>query len=255
MSNVYFCPANLALYTMSMSPAEDPNYPLVNLTDYDPYTLWKSSDNTTMNQWLQIDMGSAVSCNYIIVDQQDANAIPSGYVLYASSTSDFSADVTTITTLDVSKTYEFKSFSAFARRYWRLVLSEPTGTDYWTIGNLFIGTCVSSLPYQYGYRTEALEHAVVQKIALDGRIRTSRNYTGGRKIFEVTFPIQDNTFRSAWLTFCSTIKNSQFPFYFTDFDSTPYYVMFDRPYNPLTTVAYGWNAVESVKMITQLSIY
>jgi hypothetical protein len=86
--------------------------------------------------------------------------------------------------------------------------------------------------------------------ALNGITRTSQTF-GGRKLWELNFVLQDNTFVTAFQSFMSTIRGKLYPFFFKDVDANlTRYFKLDSDYQPLTGRRYNINDLETLKLKT-----
>ncbi|WP_164716281.1 discoidin domain-containing protein [Paenibacillus whitsoniae] len=105
----------------SASTTWSTSYPAANAFDGDTATRWSASSGSTANQWISVDLGSAMAVNQVIVKETTYQRVTS-YKLQSSSDGSTFTDIpgTSGTTLGASKTI---SFSPVTMRYVRLYVS------------------------------------------------------------------------------------------------------------------------------------
>jgi hypothetical protein len=130
-------PVNLALDQPVTASGYTQTYTPANAVDGDTSTYWESTDNA-FPQWLQVDLGSAVSISRIVMDLPPSS---SWGTRTQSITIQGSTDGTNYTTVAGSAAYTFTSpantvtvpFPAATMRYLKLTFTANTG---WPAGQL-----------------------------------------------------------------------------------------------------------------------
>ena len=252
MSNPLFIAQDWAAVTFTASHSADASYPLTNLKTGFARDVWKSS-SLAANQWLKIDLGSALTIDRFVIEGMSADTFTVQY-----DTNDDSSFANPVTHIGITPStdgdpYVADQFSGQgAKRYWRLLWS-GTPSTYPSIGQIMM--CIGfspSYPYDFGYRTKNREfESAVRSIALDGSIRTAIEYNG-REVLEMTFTLISDADRAKFVTFFNTVRGPWLPFYFIDIDDAVYYVHLDERYNPLQTDNYQLNTLQRLVMRKQL---
>jgi hypothetical protein len=248
MANPKLLAVDLSTYSLSADSASA-GESLTNLQDYYADTIWRSN-TTTKNQTLNVDFGSPIYANMVVIQNYN-NPTDVSMTLQGSNNA---STWTNLTTFDGLNDPELHEFTLSAYRYFRIVYSGTvplTSEPY--VGNLFIGKAVEfTTTYDFGYKKDNANYVTYESTALDGRIRTSQVY-GGRYIWELAFTLQDNTLASDFRTFISTVQGKLKSFYLIDTDGvTVRYVHLTEDYVPITTTHYGRHSV-SLKMREQMA--
>lgn len=152
-------PENLALgKTVFASSQEDDNVPPSAAVDGDMQTRWASGSSD--NQWLRVDLGSAMDINHVIINWESAYS--SKYRIDVSLTGN-SADFTTVySTSDARGGITAHSFDTVKARYVRLYCETRAttwGNSVWEFG-------VYNLPAEF--ETQVTTASEVQTTTLTG---------------------------------------------------------------------------------------
>jgi hypothetical protein len=221
-------------------------YPVDNLKDYNSKTRWVSEIAT--DQKVYYAFPTASTCDTMVIENHNLDAALGVLKLQASSTSDFSSDVTTTYTLSASSGTIYKEFNSTTKQYWRLWFSGSLNTEPF-IGNCVIGKRVEiPQPYNWGYKTSNWQHDVSSKITLGGRVRASLSYTG-RYTNELAFQYVTDATRVAWILFVKAVRGRLHPFYFVDLDGSVQCVQFQEDYTPAAAMRYGINDIQTIRML------
>ncbi len=187
--------------------SEATGYPKENLQDRSEHTKWKSTDATDQN--LDVDWGSAIACDYVILGGHNL------YTAGATVTVQYSDDASTYYTagsgVPGSNDPFLVSFTSASHRYWRVVLS--TGSVAYELATLFIGSKFShTINKDYGMN---FGRAVgVELRETKGGQRRSNLNADPRKIWEFTFTYFEESHKNNFLTWAEDGKLSHLPFYF-----------------------------------------
>lgn len=256
MPNLILLGSDLSTYTLSAT-STDSSYPLTNLQTYFASDTWKSA-SVAANQTLVIDFGVSTACDFIVLENY-ASGNADSVVLEADTVSNFASATTVISagTIDPSLTPSpnpaYFTFSSVSRRYWRLKYNLSAGSlaavPY--VGNWFLGAKMDfGYSYDYPYKSKDKKYETVEKVALDGRIRTAQPYAG-RQMFEVKLSLLNDATKTNFQTFVSKVRGKLRPFYISDVDNAVYYVHFDGDYMAMDTIRYQLNNVP-IKLKAQL---
>ncbi len=244
-----------------------------NLLNYFTDSLWISSNAD--DQELRITFTTSGVTDAFVLDPFNNSFGPSAILtLSASDNSTFTAGlVSPISAFSLYQSAGIESgmlivpFTSVTKKYWKVILTGMNTSP--SAGNMWIGKTLDfTSAYDFGYQKEDAEYVTTEFTALNGKTRSSQNYDG-RKIYNIKFSLQNNTFRTAYQTFISTIKGRLRPFYFVDVDtiltitgnSNYYssgnirYMHLDSDYSPITVQRYGLNNTEQLRLKTKYSIY
>lgn len=230
-----FIGVDLSTYSLSAT-STNASYPLSNLSDYETDTQWKSN-STAINQVLEVDMGSSVSADSVVLSGYNQ---PGDLGVYFQGSNNRTA-WTNLTLLDGGSYY---TYSASAYRYFRVYYNSIAALgEAPYMSNLFIGSRLTfTTPYDWKYKILNTQYQTSEKVALDGRIITSQ-VSEGRHGFELAFTSQNNSWLDSYKRFINVVRGKERPFYFVDPDSNVYYVHLADDYNPVTTRRYNVNDV------------
>ena len=123
-----------------------------------------------------------------------------------------------------------------------------------TVGVFWAGPgAVMDSPIDVPYKIENAEFKTFEGVTLNGNIRTTRLYTGGRGIYEVKFSLQSNYASDSLRVTYRSAKGKGYPIYFSEDPTTTgnlsRLVFFADDYLPIETTGYNLNTV-SVRMKT-----
>ena len=212
------------------------SYPLSNLLDRNPASYWLSASLSSGNQYVNIDLGSARSCDTCIIEGSNFGDLTATYI-YLQYSSD-AITYTTAETVSLSSAVQKLEFTAANYRYWRFdIFKSGTFAAYPKIGNIFLGTRVEmTQPYDTGIEKSS-GFSTSQTRAIDGTRYTSQLYNGLKK-YKIKFTNINETDKTSINTLFEGIRGSYFPFYFVDADSTIVLVYSVNDENPIQTKAY-----------------
>ena len=242
MANLKFykCDVTAVTYTATGS---DASYPLTNLNSFFVGDYWKGA-NANNNQQLALSYALSGKTFIIVGGSNIAGIVADGgnVVLQRAADSAFTSNLETIKTWATGNdTFtELTTFEASNRQYWRLYYNN-TASAVPIVGNFYVGIELDlgdwhAYPYLGGKK---LYDSVSEMKALDGRIRTSRTYTGGRRMWSLPIKNTTSAVASTFSTFFGTVGGRGMPFYFTDANSNLYLVMFDMDDDPFVAINAG----------------
>ncbi len=257
MSNPRITYQNLSNY-FSVS-ASYPGYSATtetsSLQSYENADVWKSSV-TSSGQLISIDFGSAQTFTDVVIDSNNFSDLNCTFIsLIGADDSNLSVNATSAIydMKDSGSLFHTTFASPVSKRYWGVKFYGAQST-YPYIGNLFLSNdLVFNTPYDWNYKTENKEYQTTEKVSLSGRIMTSQNFAG-RIIYELQFSLQDNTLKTDFQTFQTTIRGKLRPFYFINTDGTIRYMHCTDDYVPVESYRYNYNNV-SLNMRTHESDY
>jgi hypothetical protein len=241
----------------------DASFPVSNLSDFEPATMWKGSSVSNPTNYIIADYGIATECTMCVIDNHNLSSfigLRNGVKLEASSVADFSTDLhVVVADLAVSSSADpaVFTFESHTKRYWRVFWDNDADALNYApqVGNIFIGTPLEfTTPYEWNYKTENAEYQTNTKTALDGTIRSSQTFAG-RLLSELKFSNQSDTFRVAFQTFHRSIRGSMYPFYFIDVNGTTVRYVHMEDYVPVSVPGYGRNEVSSIRLRTHEASY
>jgi hypothetical protein len=252
MSNPRFYAGELDAAVFTMSVAENASYPLSNLSTYVPSDQWRSSA-TTANQTLNIDMGTAVARDSVIIENHNFDAISGTHTVLQYDLNDNASfanpvDAAILNALGNGRVKV--GFSSATKRYWR-VLFEAGGAlgAAPQLGQIFISHEMDAgQTYVYPYSEENETTPAVVRRSLSGVARSARTY-GAITTWSILFDMMDDTFRTGWLRFHQKVLGC-IPFYYADPDDSLWLVYFPSDV-ALQTIRYGRNKTAEIKMETQ----
>lgn len=261
MGNPQILFTDLSAITPTISGIEtDSSNPVTNLTNYEPNISWGASEYAK-NFSVIINYGSSHSCNSVLIDNIATYFSGAGTILVeAANNAAFSYQYVSLGSLTSGNMIQTNMFDMYykkfpvstSRMYWKFTISaDANGYDQGnpSIGQIFLNDMLEfNTTYDNGYKTENKEYLTSEEVSLDGTIRTTQTYAG-RRINEIKFRLQNDTFKTNFRTFYQTVRGKLYPFYFIDTDGTTIrYVHFADDYIPLVTQSYGLHNVESMKL-------
>ena len=249
------CDLSVPTYTWSVGVTS--GYPVDNLKNYFPDSVSRSNA-TTDAQYLTIDFGTAVSCNYVILHGHNFETLglPSNEVLLQTNTNDDTnwADASTVVTITADVDPIGYSFNAVSKRYWRLLFSKGSALSAKPeIGNLFLGTTLDfEKPHEFKHYTNMPSSVTSKMRSLDGRMRTAQTY-GPIRRHRATFRLHSDAFVALWRTFLATVGNDALPYYYIDKDSGLYLVNLTSGFTPAESFRYNLNDIATLEMESTLA--
>ena len=235
MANIKFMWQSLEDTTLTAT-STDSAFPLTNLQNRNPALVWKS-DVATSSQFLNIDFGSARSCDTCIIDGTNFGDISATYIQLHYSNDNF-VSATVAGSFSLTSSTQKLEFTTGSYRWWRIQMFDTVPfTIYPKIGNIFLGTRVEmTQPYDTGIEKSS-GFSTSQTRAIDGTRYTSQLYNGLKK-YKIKFTNINETDKTSINTLFEGIRGSYFPFYFVDADSTIVLVYSVNDENPIQTKAY-----------------
>ncbi len=225
------------------------SFPVTNLQTYIVSDVSKSN-STGSDQYFQIDLGSAIACDTIVIDGHNfATVDPDTNIKLQYNTNDDTTwtdaedAVVIMSTLAYTNNTVSKTFSTQTKRYWRILFSSTAAVPI-QIGNIFLGTRLAfDSTYEWDFARGNKEYETQESTSLNGLVRMSQVFAG-RKRWDLQFRLQSNTFKSSFDTFIDTVRGKLRPFYFVDVDSAIYYVHLDTDYNDVRGYRYNMNNLQ-----------
>lgn len=126
------------LYLLGTPTATDTasGYNVLNVTDYKDYTFWKA--NTSGNQYIKIDCGSAKSADCVAFYAHNLDSTGANATVSVESSTDNSAWTNRLTGFTPQLGANIKKFTSASARYWRVKI--VTASVQARVGVLFLGT-------------------------------------------------------------------------------------------------------------------
>lgn len=256
MANPIFIAQNLSNYTLTATSTNS-SYPLTNLQDYVESTQWKSN-SLANTQVLKIDFGAAVECDCIVLGNHNFASIVT--TINENLNLDYSDNdsawtncyLWTHTTIDADPNYI--AFTAATHRYWRLSWTAAGDlATYPALGNIYLAKKFDiGAPYNYGYRDGLYTYSTAEGVALNGLIRTSQQYGGGRKTWMFGFKSGNalsDAVKANWNIFFNLIQGKLRPFYFVDTDGTTVkFVHINIDENPVQAIKAGLSEIPNITL-------
>jgi len=244
---------DLSRYNPSVSgTSSNSEFPITNLLNYLTEERWISS-TTSANQSVIIDFGVAKSCNTLIIQNHNFDAVVNtgSIFLQAADNATFSSGLTDVATISPPDNGIYlSSFITTSKRYWRLFFNAVLN-DCPYLGNLFLDNTLDfSGTYTWNYKNDDPTYDTVENISLNGAIRTSQNYKA-RLRSSFNFAMQTNQFKQQFLTFLTVIRNKLYPFYFINTDNVIRYVVLESDFNPIDVMRYNSNDIKNFNIKTQ----
>jgi len=249
-----------SLVTYSGSHPVQSNGSLTNLKSGWSDEYWVS-DSLVESQSLAMDFGiisGSKARNFLLIDGHNLDTCQSDGTIYlqASNNADFDSgteDVVAIQIdLDAMTTPKpdiiFQSFTPVAKRYWR-VAYYGTKQEEPRIANIIVDKSVDfQFQEKWGYKKENQLFITNENTTLDGSINNSKSQDG-RLMYELDFPLQNNTFKSTLKEFLKVCRGSWQSFYF--YDSSHSWIrqmLLQEDYYPVVVKKYGLNQIATLKM-------
>lgn len=250
MPNPRFYAGDLEEATYTMSLTEVVAFPLANLANYDPNSLWKSSANTK-GQTLNIDFGSAKARNFVVIDGNNFDSMISVNLQVGVTDDGAFASPTTVTTLHARGDEPVKvDFSSVTKRYWRILFTN-TSSIVPQLGQIFINQAFDAgKHYEFPYSAKDEIFETSRARALNGFLRTSQSYKG-ILTWQIRFKNMNETFAASWLRFHQKVRGSMLPFYYVDPDDAMFYVLLSGDQNDLERFRYQLNNLGVIRLETQ----
>lgn len=239
-----------------------------NLNDYDTVATW-SSGVTTNGQYIQVDLGSARNVSHLAMQGVVIPYLPDVYDAAQISVSGSNSSGFSPNTVLSSNIYTYLRNASGSGsivpmtttgsfRYVRVQVHELVGSTItipFQLSALWAGNAlVMDSPFDVPARTENAEYQTFEGTALNGNLRSTSIYSGGRLVNEVRFSIQSDTTANNIRSFVQSVKGRRFPFYFSEDTPTTHarLMHFTDDYVPIETVGYNLNSV-AMKMRTHTS--
>ena len=248
MSNPRFLYTDLTTYNFVADEDPSGDFPVSNLATYDIHEYWKAHDASS-TQYLYMDFGVASPRNFVVVDGANfGTLLVSGIILLqAADDMSFLSGLVDITDFEGAQNDipYVHYYAQVSKRFYRFTFTDSL-IEQPRIGNIFIDNYLEfTTPYDYPFVNNDAQYETVEGVALSGRTRACQIYST-RPTWELKFSLQDDTFRSNYQTFQSTVMGTCRPFYFVDVDDSANYVHLDTDYSPLISYRKGKNNLEKV---------
>ena len=239
MANIKLYKYNPLYTTYYASGSTDASYPLTNLNSFYSADYWKSA-NSTNGQYLRM-LDTTSSKTFCIIDNSNIQAIvTAGGRVYLASSNDpaFGSGITTIKRWETAyDTFSrVTTFTSNSHQYFRIYY-EVLASIVPYVGNFWVGIELDlGVPYAYPFQSGLKQYQTSEAIALNGCIRSSQAYSGGRKYWKLPLKTLSTTIQGYFNTFFDAVRGKGCPFYFLDTDGTTLdFVSFDMDENPLLT--------------------
>jgi len=226
MANVTFYHQSIDNATLSINTlTSDASYPLTNLQDRSKNVYWKAG-NANTSGYIQIDLGSARACDYLILGSHNYTNTGVGIALSSCTDGDGlftpeawaigSAGPTYHNYVSGNVTNWIETFSSVTKRYWRLYPEAMGAATYQQIATIFLGTKFEhSVNWSYG--SGRLEYQWgVQVGETTGGIRRRQKNHDERKIWQYTFEWIDETHHDNILSWAQSVYGNWYPFFMGD---------------------------------------
>jgi hypothetical protein len=183
MANPIFFGVDLSIptYAWKTSAGADnvnASFPVSNLKNYYSDIVSKANSTGT-DQYFVIDMGSAVSCDTLLLDGINFTGIADTSVKLQGNTNDDTTweDPVDVATITQSNAAQIHTFSAASKRYWRILFNSSAPLSAAPqLGNIFLGTRITmgTTPW-WPFTHNQPDFAVQTSRALDGRLRFAQS--------------------------------------------------------------------------------
>lgn len=247
MANPYFLGCDLSIPTYTWSAGVNTSYPVTNLKTYFVANVSKSNA-TTSDQYITIDLGSALPVDCVAIDGHNLATVDSdtGVFLQYNTNDDTNwADAVSAVIIQQTSAYTnlatVKTFGTQTKRYWRILFASSCAVPP-QFANIFLGTRLQfESTYEWDFSKSNKEHQTNETMSLNGDIRTSQSFAG-RKMWDLLFRLQSNTFKTSWDTFIGIVRGKLRPFYFVDVDGTTInYVHLNTDFVDVKQIRYNMN--------------
>lgn len=234
MANVTFYHQSIDNATLTINTlTSDADHPLINLQDRSKNVYWKAG-NANTSGYIQIDLGSARVCDFLILGNHNYTNTGVGIKLQHASDAAFTTGLGWIlgddgptyhdyTATDVTNWLEAPGTTP-ARQYWRLYLEAMGAATYQQIATIFLGTKFEHT-VNWSYGSGRLGHQWgVQVGKTTGGIRRRQKNHDERKIWQYTFEWINETHHDNIVSWAQSVYGNWYPFFFADEEASLYYV-------------------------------
>ena len=223
MSNIKFCPKNIAEYAISAVTSEDTGYEKEFMLDRRLATYWKGT--SAANQDIDIDLGADIAVDYVLIyaDLDVDDVVTVYYDDNESYTSPVQAatDTITVTGWQVLK-LTFTEVSS-DNRYWRIRIAPDAAAPSCSV--IFIGIEYEiTIRYNYGSIIKEPDYSGVKIIESYGGQRGRSRQSEPRNIWRFTYEMLDTTNKDKLDAVLAITNGAQYPFFFFDVDDNAHYV-------------------------------
>ena len=262
MATPYLFAMDLGALTVTPSAGSHASYPVSNLYNGLQSYVWQSG-GTAANQYINIDLGSAIAVEYLMVHNHNwlVSALGSGTTISleydVNDNGAYSAlaavEDETLQTLATSGALWGVHFgTSYTKRYWRISFykaSALSAAPY--AGQIFLSNGFELNPaYDFNYIIGDQEFQTSRARSLAGIERASQWHTGWNTA-ELSFRIQDSTFGNNMRSFMDKVRGGLRPFYFYDHAGYMWLMKLADDYMPVTIPAYGISTLQRMKMVGQ----
>ena len=236
MSDILFYSESIEDATLTVnSLGSNASYPSANLLDRNHHVYWKAL-NANTSGYIDIDLGSARACDYLILGEHNYSNVSYGIKL-ASDDNDngaYSAVTYVIGSAGAYHAYEannykkwYEVFASTSKRYWRLSLEAMGGGTYQQIATIFMGT-----RWEHAHNPELgignnSEYIVNIGKTTAGITRSQINNTTKKRSWDFDYSYIISSEKTKFETWRDNIYMSNdlshYPFYFIDITNKLYY--------------------------------
>lgn len=230
----------------------DNNYPLSNLNSFYEKDIWKSANNNnnqvlildTINTQPGKDYAIVRGSNILIMLQEGMGEVK----LQCALDANFTNGLTTVYDYKTQGFNEIIRFTAYGRRYWRILFQNTQGYIP-QVANFWIGTAYDlGDVYSYPFQEIIPEYKTHTNITLDGRIKKSQIYNGYHNTWNLTFKNINTDTQLKLREIYNRQRGSLIPFYFSDAEGRLHYVRFDDDNLPIEITKPGQYADINIKL-------
>jgi len=235
---------------MQNSVGEDASHGIINLYDRNKNLYWKAANANTAG-YLNINMGSQVDVNSLVLVNHNYTVMtPNGIGIKLASDDNDDGNYSAVTySIGNSGSYHkcetgnlinwLEIFTLVqSKRYWRLYLEAMGAATYQQIGFILLGAKFQhSVNWNFGDGQRGYDFGIETGETIGGHRRRQLNYYM-RRSWEYTFEYIDETHRSNLEAFLASVYSSFYPFFFTDEESSGYYVCLTNKNTDLTHLNY-----------------
>lgn len=236
-----------------------------NLNDYEPETTW-SSGGTTEFLGVIADLGVAKNITHVALAGHNGSTLGDVILVVDAANNAAMTDPTILRQVILPASIPdpcllTMNTATGSFRYVRVYSwFNTTGSqdEPLRLGSFWAGDgLVLDTPFDVPARTENAEYQTFEGVSLNGNLRSSQVYSGGRIVNEIRFSIQSDATANLIRSFVQTVKGRRYPYYFAEDCETTGSVRlmhFVDDYVPVETIGYNRNTV-AMKMRTHHSSF
>lgn len=236
MANIRFYSESIEDATLTVdSLGANAGFPTNNLLDRSHKLYWKAL-NANTSGYINIDLGAARACDYLILGEHNYSNTNYGIKLATDNNDDgdYSAVTYVVGSSGAYHAYAnanykkwYETFGSSTKRYWRLYLEAMGAATYQQLANIFIGA-----EWEHAHNPELgigqdSEYLVESGRTTSGTVRSQINNTTKKGIWEYNWKYiisSEKTKFESWRDdiYMSNIV-SHYPFYFFDTSDQVFY--------------------------------